>query len=133
MAQTGAGEGGKYVACFPAFLNYQRPLQTQTPGFGVTESSPPTQRAVANPPPPRSRANTTGLLLLCPPHRFPSSLGMCVPLQEGAIETKQLSSTARSQHRVSFVQQMTMRMEKTLLGRLFESSGIKKGLEEGEI
>lgn len=54
-------------------------------------------------------------------------------LQEDATETKQLSQIDRSQLRVSLVQQMPKRMEETLLDRLFESGGQKKGLEESEV
>lgn len=75
MAQIGAGEGGKYVACFPAFLNYQRPLQTHTPGFGVTESSPPTQRAVANPPPTPLQGKHDWAAFALPPTSLPQQLG----------------------------------------------------------
>lgn len=60
---------------------------------------------------------------------LPGSLGVCVPLQEGATEAKQLSQRARSQLRGHLVWQTPPRMEETLLGRLFESCGQEKGLE----
>ena len=51
-----------------------------------------------------------------------ASVGRCA-------ETKQLSQSVRSQHRVSSVQQMPTRVEETLSGRLFETKGQEKGLE----
>lgn len=88
------------------------------------------QGAAANPPP-QDKHNWAASVL--PPYHLGSSLGMHMPLQQGVTETKQLSQTARSQRRVSLVQQMATKMEKTILGRLFESRGLQKGLEEGEI
>lgn len=82
-------------------------------------------------PPPQDKHNWAASAL--PPCHFRGSLGMRVPPQEGVTETEQLSQTARSQRRVSLVQQMATKMEKTLSGRLFESCGLPKGLEEGEI
>lgn len=46
-----------------------------------------------------------------------SSSGRHVPPQEEATEAEQFSQAARSQLRVSLVQQMSTRMEETLLGR----------------
>lgn len=97
------------------------------------EPSPPSRRGLRQIPLPKT--NTTGPLLLCPQVTSAAVWGCAslVPAQEEVTETKQLSQTARSQRQVSLVQQMATKMEKTLLGRLFESHGLQKGLEEGEI
>lgn len=122
MWQTGVGEGGKYAAWFPASLN-ETFIKTNTCGAPLTQ--------LRQIPAPR----TNGLLLLCPHVTWAAVCGCArlVPPQEEVTETKQLSQRDRSQRRVSLAQQTATRMEKTLLGRLFESRGLQKGLEEGEI